>query len=145
MKTVTQIFKEVTGQLKTSERVDFISGTIEENNIDESKIETLIQLIKPYVCRVETTGGTREFVYENLQLVFVKLDDLSSMDDEHEKIISECIVIYNQFMRRLRQFSELVVVKEGTFTQIYNDKDANLTGIIATFQLTQINNESRCL
>lgn len=143
MKTITEILRGVHDDLKLGFRSDFISGTIAENNLDEGSIDMIVMLIKPITARPTFENASRKWTYPALKMVFAKLDSLENSDEEHEKIIAICTSVYEQFIRRLRKV-EFIQVTEGDVIQIYNDKDANLTGLSVTFQIVQTSTDSQC-
>ena len=143
MTTITQILRDVHDDLKLGFRSDFISGTIEENNLDERLIEMIVMLIKPITARPTFENAGRKWTYPSIKMIFAKLDSLENSDEEHEKIIAVCMSVYDQFINRLRKV-EFIQVTEGDVVQIYNDKDANLTGISVSFQVVQTSTDSLC-
>ena len=144
MKTITTILRDVHNELKLGFRSDFITGTVQENNINEESIEMLVALVKPITANPSYENGGRKFTYLSINMLFVMLDELEATDEQHEDIIAKCLAVYNQFIFRLKKV-EYITVTEGKIVQVYNDQDANLTGLSATFQIVQNVTDSLCL
>ena len=144
MKTITTILRDVHNELKLGFRSDFITGTVQENNINEESIEMLVALVKPITANPSYENGGRKFTYPSINMLFVMLDELEATDKQHEDIIAKCLAVYNQFIFRLKKV-EYITVTEGKIVQVYNDQDANLTGLSATFQIVQNVTDSLCL
>ena len=143
MITITELLKSVHDELKLGFRTDFIHGNASENNLHEGLIEMLVVHDKSTVTFSHDIGsGGNTFVYP-VRMLFLKLDDLSATDSDHDEIIESCLSVYSQFINRLRK-RELVKVTAISGGYVYNDQDANLTGIYVTFTLTINSTDSLC-
>lgn len=144
MTTVTEILRGVHDSLKLGFQTDFISGNVAENNLYENKIEALVVLDKSSLTFTHSLdNGGSVFTYPQIRMLFVKLDKLEATDEQHEAIMVDCMTVYNQFINRLRKI-ELIKIANISGGYVYNDQDANLTGIYCTFQLTQNSTDSLC-
>ena len=143
MITITEILRGVHDELKLGFNTDFICGNASENNLHEDKIEMLVVLDKSSLTFTHSLdNGGSVFVFP-IRMMFVKLDELEAPHEKHEIIISECMTVYNQFVNRLRKV-DLVKITNLSGGYVYNDADANLTGVYCTFQLTQNSVDSLC-
>lgn len=144
MKTITEIMRGVHDELKLGFKTDFISGNVAENNLYENRIEALVVLDKSSITFTHSLdNGGSVFTYPNVRMLFVKLDELEATDEQHEAIITDCMAVYSQFINRLRKV-ELIKVQNISGGYVFNDKDANLTGIYCTFQVVQNSTDSLC-
>lgn len=143
MRTVTEILREVHDSMKLGFKSDFICGNAAENNLHEESIEMLLVLDKSSLTFTHSLSNSGNILSYPVRMLFLKLDELEATDDQHELIINECLSAYSQFIYRLRKV-DLVKITNISGGYVYNDQDANLTGIFCTFQMDINNTDSRC-
>lgn len=133
MSNLTNVIEGVVKDLKAGYNIDFVSGTASEMNLESNSIDMLIFLQKPYPTTPVMLSGGRTY-QETITMIFAKVDIFENSYENKEPIIDVCIDIYEQFIQRLK-LVELLRVTSESFTQIYNDKDINLTGLVATISI----------
>ena len=133
MSNLTTIIRDVVTDIKAGFQIDFLAGKSDELNLTDSAIEMLIFLQKPFNTNITMVGGGRKYE-EQIVMIFGKIDKFQNDDDSRELRVTECIAIYEQFIQRLKLVDSLRVKTEA-FTQLYDDNDINLTGIVANITI----------
>jgi len=143
MKTPAQIFEDVHAQLKLGYSSVFIASSKSEHNLNEDNSTMQIVFDNTDLSfDHDLANGGSVYSYP-IRLLFLKLDELSNLQEGADVITAECFNVSNKFINLLRKY-ELVKVSNIKGVFIYDYQDENLTGVYITFTLTQNSIDSLC-